>query len=195
MIFLLLSGIGIVGFEVSAMGGRSGIGGFVVVFAEGKVETLCYELACLLGFAAKAVEGPLLRGRKALFQRDDFVESLDAMQGQRFAQRFGEHDVAFEPCCLNVDACPTQFVQSAFADGNDLWMVCPFAHALPQPLGISVGCVPGMQACGIGGVFPELRLLGTEQPVIGHIDDGRQGRMEIVCVEVQGCKCFIALDD
>ena len=67
------------------MGRRSGVGGFVVVFAEGKVETLCYELACLLGFAAKAVEGPLLRGRKALFQRDDFVESLDAMQGQRFA--------------------------------------------------------------------------------------------------------------
>lgn len=103
--------------------------------------------------------------------------------------------MAFEPCCLNVDACPTQFVQSAFADGNDLWMVCPFAYALPQPLGISVGCVPGMQACGIGGVLSELRLLGTEQPVIGHIDDGRQGRMEIVCVEVQGCKCFIALDD
>lgn len=87
--FSQTSGIGIVSFEVSAMGRRSGIGGFVVVLAEGKVKALCHELACLLGFAAKTVEGPLLRGRKALFQRDDFVESLDAMQGQRFAERFG----------------------------------------------------------------------------------------------------------
>ena len=67
------------------MGRRGGIGGFVVVLAEGKVKSLCHELACLLGFAAKAVDGPLLRGCKALFQRDDFVEGFDAMQGQRFA--------------------------------------------------------------------------------------------------------------
>ena len=103
--------------------------------------------------------------------------------------------MAFEPCCLNVDACPTQFVQPAFADGNDLWMPGPFAHALPQRFGIFVSCIPGMQACGIGGVLPELRLLGAEQPGIRYIDDGRQGRMKVVCVEVQGGKCIIALDD
>lgn len=103
--------------------------------------------------------------------------------------------MAFEPCCLNVDACPMQFVQSAFSDGNDLWMPGPFAHALPQHFGISVGCVPRMQPYGIGGVLPELRLLGIEQPGIRYIDDGRQGRMKVVCVEVQGGKCIITLDD
>lgn len=129
------------------MGGRSAKSGFVVVFAKGEVKSLSYELSCLFGFAAKTVDGPLLRGGKSLFQRNDFVESLDAMQGQRFAECFGEHDVAFEPCCLNINACPTEFVESAFADGNGFWMVCPFAHALPQRFGISVGCIPGMQAC------------------------------------------------
>ena len=56
--------------------------------------------------------------------------------------------------------------------------------------GISVGCFPGMQTYGIGGVLSELRLLGIEQPVIGHIDDGRQGCVEIVRVEVQESRVF-----
>ena len=86
--FSQTSGIGIVGFEVSAMGRRSGVGGFVVVFAEGKVKTLCYELACLLGFAAKAVDGPLLCGVEALFECNDFVESFYAMYCQGFIECF-----------------------------------------------------------------------------------------------------------
>ena len=59
-----------------------------------------------------------------LFDGEDYVEGLDHMQYQWFAQRFRQGDVAAENVGLRVDAGSAQTVYARLAYGCDRRMCC-----------------------------------------------------------------------
>lgn len=85
---------------------------------------LSASLLCHSGVAAESVPHPWHRRAAFLFDGEDYVEGLDHMQYQWFAQRFRQGDVAAENVGLRVDAGSAQTVYARLAYGCDRRMCC-----------------------------------------------------------------------
>ena len=104
----------------------------------------------------------------------DYVEGLDHMQYQWFAQRFRQGDVAAENVGLRVDAGSAQTVYARLAYGCDRRMCC---GALKQ---FEIRCRAGLPRMYAHGIM--LAFFWTEEGRT-HADDC-VGACGVVCVAV-----------
>lgn len=126
------------------------------------------------GVAAESVPDPWHRRAAFLFDGEDYVEGLDHMQYQWFAQRFRQGDVAAENVGLRVDAGSAQAVYARLAYGCDRWMCC---GALKQ---LEIRCRTGLPRMYAHGIM--LAFFWTEEGRT-HADDC-VGACGVVCVAV-----------
>ena len=142
--------------------------------AEREKDAVVGKLLCHSGVAAESVPDPWHRRAAFLFDGEDYVEGLDHMQYQWFAQRFRQGDVAAENVGLRVDAGSAQTVYARLAYGCDRRMCC---GALKQ---FEIRCRAGLPRMYAHGIM--LAFFWTEEGWT-HADDCI-GACGVVCVAV-----------
>ena len=142
--------------------------------AEREKDAVVGKLLGHSGVAAESVPDPWHRRAAFLFDGEDYVEGLDHMQYQWFAQRFRQGDVAAENVGLRVDAGSAQTVYARLAYGCDRRMCC---GALKQ---FEIRCRTGLPRMYAHGIM--LAFFWTEEGRT-HADDCI-GACGVVCVAV-----------
>lgn len=155
------TGIGSVGFKMTARGRREGETVGMVTRSETEVETGRQQLAGQGGTTAETVDGPARGRTQTLVHAQQHIERPDAMDGDRQGIPLGQSDLPPEDFLLHAESCTPQAVQSALAYGNDSTTLYKTLQPLEKRLRIVAG-PPRMDAGGIKHTGTGRKVGGTQ---------------------------------
>ena len=106
--------------------------GFGVVFcSETQQQSLPAQLFGLLGFPSESMNNPQLGRACFTACGNEGIEGFDTMYDKRFFQFFGKEDVFFEDFELSGHRYVPGCVETAFADGDDVFESGGFGYCSP----------------------------------------------------------------